>query len=324
MTSTRDFTKHPVFRALDPAGKNFMEARRLSSVLNPFADAGLPMHALIPFGPFPHIKTIAAVGMMVQDHLDGHYEGKHTIVVDSSGNTAHAVARLAPAFGFADIKVILAADVPESKKSILNALSTVEIIEIPKGRSVAARAREEGAKEGHYHLDQYKHLGNMMAHHDFTAPEIKRVLGTNIGVIAIAMGSGGTAAGIGRYFKSWNPKPLIIGVRPKLGDQVPGARDEARMREVVTLPWQDYVDYVVDVPRKEAFVAMRRLWREVEPIPGPTSGLAYAGLLNWIRSTDFPLGFLQLEGAQLAFICPDDGRFYTERTTGELDPDQGV
>ena len=32
----------------------------------------------------------------------------------------------------------------------------------------------------------------------------------------------------------------------------------------------------------------------------------------------------RLRGKSVGFICPDDGRFYSERTTGELDTDQGL
>ena len=31
-----------------------------------------------------------------------------------------------------------------------------------------------------------------------------------------------------------------------------------------------------------------------------------------------------LSGKSVGFICPDDGRFYSERTTGELDTGQGL
>lgn len=312
---------HPIFKTLYPGDKEFMQKRALSGRLNEFASDEIEMTALIPFGIFPHIKTIAVVEMMLEDLKNGLYEGKHTIVVDSSGNTADGVARLAPAFGFTNVKIVLSTDVPESKKGILSALSTVELIEVPGG--VAKRAREEGAREGHYHLNQYGHMGNMRAHKKFTGPAVLNALGHGeTAVVAMAMGSGGTAGGVGWYLKELFPNIQVIGVRPKLGEQVPGARDENRMREVVTLPWQQYVDEVVDVSRKDAFIAMRRLWREVEPRPGPTSGLAYAGLTKYLRQKS--VLERRLIGYKAGFVCPDDGRFYTERTGGELDPDQGV
>ena len=317
MVTLKQIESDPIFRALDPRDKQFMQARRLSAKLNPTA---LDVSALIPFGLFPHIKSIPTVGMMLDDYLAGRYKRKHTIVVDSSGNTAHAVCRLAPAFGFKHVKVVMSTDVPPSKRDIMAALSWVEIIQVPTG--VAKRAQEEGRRPGHVHLDQYKHPANLQMHCDTTGPEIRRVMGDDLFIIAIGMGSSGTAAGVAKYFKTLGlaDTPIILGVRPVLGEQVPGTRDKDRMKEVVTLPWEQYVDLVVEVSRKESFIAMRRLWSEVEPMPGPSSGLAYAGLMKCIGNWDPSFA----PGLKAAFICPDDGRFYTERTTGELDPDQGI
>lgn len=313
---------HPIYQALNPDRKQFMEARRLPSELNRFASSAIEAFALIPFTVFPHIKTVAAVQMMLEDFKNGLYDDTHTIVIDSSGNTAHAVARLAHAFGFSEVKVVLSADVPESKKGILAALSSVEIIEVGGGKSVSERAKEEAQKPGHYHLDQYSHLGNMRAHELYTGPEVVRVLGDALGVVAVAMGSGGTVAGVGRYIKSHNPDAVILGVRPALGEQVPGARDSKKMSEVVTLPWKETVDGVIEVGRKESFIRMRRLWSAVEPQPGPTSGMAWGGLEQYLYGLA-PHELEKLRGKSCAFICPDDGRFYSERTTGELDTGQG-
>lgn len=314
-----ELTEHPVFSALDPADKDFMRRRDLSPRLNEFHNRGMLVSALIPFGIFPHIKTIPTVEMMTQDYFEDRYEGKHTIVVDSSGNTAHAVVRLAPAFGFKHVIAVMKNDVTDSKKGILDALSYVKTITLPTG--IAECAIEEGARPGCIHLNQYSHLGNMRAHYLHTGPAIvSKMRGAELAVVAVAMGSGGTVGGVGQYLKKKYPHIKVVGVRPKLGEQVPGARDEKRMAEVVTLPWADYVDEVVEVSRRDAFIAMRRLWREVEPQPGPTSGLAYYGLTKYLRQ-QLALG-TTFTGYRAAFICPDDGRFYSERTTGELDPEE--
>lgn len=313
----------PIFQALNPEGKQFLHACWLSSKLNPVAHYGIEIAALIPFKTFPHIKAPATVQMMLEDFKNGLYDDKHTIVVDSSGNTAHAVARLARAFGFQEIKVVLAADVPDSKRGILSALSSVDLITVGRGKSVSQRAKEEAQKPGHHHLNQYTHMGNVRAHELYTGPEILRVLGGEIAVVAVAMGSGGTVTGVSRFLKRKNPETIILGIRPMLGQQVPGARDREKMNEVTTLPWKEAVDVVIEVSRKESFIKMRQLWSEVEPQPGPTSGLASRGLDAYFGS--LPQEALEkLRGKRAAFICPDDGRFYSERTTGELDPDQGL
>jgi cysteine synthase len=314
----------PVFAALNPAGKQFLRGRNLPRELNPFIQDGIDITALLTFGEFSHVKTVPSFQMMLEDFKSGKYRGKDTVVVDSSGNTGWAIARLAVAYGL-NMKVVLSADVPSSKQGIFRALSTVEIINVPKGQSVSARAKEEAEKPGHYHLDQYSHRGNMLGHELYTGPEIARVLDGNIGIIAIAMGSGGTVAGVGKFLKENCPEAMVVGVRPMIGQQVPGARDEKKMREVVTLPWEKVVDAVVDVSRKDAFVAMRRLWSAVEPQPGPTSGLAYFGLLKFLKDLEtMPNGLELFIGKKIAFLCPDSATLYSDVIVSELDTGQGL
>ncbi len=315
----------PIFQALNPEGKEFMQVRFLPGRLNPFlASHSIEVVALIPFGLFPHIKTIPTWQMMLEDFKNGLYKNKQTIVVPSSGNTVHAVARLAKTFGFTKVKAVMSTDVPDSKSGMLRAFGLpVNIMQVA---DVAGTALEEAEKPGHYHLNQYAHPGNVRAHELYTGPEIVRALGSDvskIGVVAVAMGSGGTACGVGRFFREANKKTTILGVRPTLGEQVPGARDKKRMEEVVTFPWEDVVHDVVEVGRKESFIGTRQLWSAVEPQPGPTSGLAWKGLMQYLGDLT-PTRLEALRGKYAGFICPDDGRFYSDIIKAELDPDQGI
>jgi len=313
--------ENPVFQAMDPRGKHFLEARWLPPELNAFAKYGIKVAALIPFATYAHIKAPMAVQIMLEDFEAGRYEGKHTIVVDSSGNTAHSVARLAPAFGFETVKVMLAMDVPESKKGMIAALPNVELIEV-ESKKVGQRAMEEGERPGHYYLNQYSHMGNMNAHELYTGPEVLRTLGENIAFVAIAMGTGGTAGGVGSFFKKTQASSTVLGVRLAHGQRVPGARDEQRMRDRVTLPWAESVTSVIEMSRKESFIRMRRLWSAVEPQPGPSSGLAWGGLEQYLDRFS-PQILEGLRGRTAGFICPDGAAPYSERTSGELDTDQG-
>lgn len=312
---------HPVFTSLDRKKKHFMEAHFLQPRLNPFAHKLVHVAALTLHG-IPHLKAIPAVQVMIEDFMNGRYESKHTLVVDSSGNFAHAVIRLAQAFGL-EVKVVMSADVPANKKELLAALSPKQIIAIGRGDSVSECAKEEARKPGHYHINQYVHMGNVRAHELLTGPEVLHALNhVPIGVIAIAMGSGGTATGVGRFLKRKFPGITVVGVCPKLGEQVPGARDRKRMADVVTLPWENVVDVVVEVPRKDAFVATRELWTAVEPQPGPTSGMAWKGLMLYLESLDDD-GLEVLRDKCAAFICPDSATLYSGVMIAELDTGQG-
>ncbi|MEK7604629.1 MAG: pyridoxal-phosphate dependent enzyme [Patescibacteria group bacterium] len=299
-----------------------MRARLVPEEMHGYS--GIQIVALIAFGEFPHLKTVATLGMMSNDWQHDLYADVDTLVVDSSGNTGHAAARLAQAFGFDHVKVVIPNDIPESKKGVIAALGGVEIIEVGGRTTAAERAREEALKPGHYHLNQYAHVGNSRAHEMYTGPAIAHVLADlRVAGIAIPLGSGGTACGVGAYFKKVDHTVSVIGVRPLQGEQVPGTRDKKKMEAVVRLPWRDAVSRVEEVGRKESFTMMRRLWSAVEPQVGPSSGLAYAGLLRYLASFS-PKGLERYRNMTFGFICPDDGRFYSERITGELDPDQGL
>ncbi len=312
---------HPVFASLDQSKKRFMEAHFLGTRLNPFVPNLIHVAALTLHG-IPHLKVLPALQMMLEDFKSGFYADKHTLVVDSSGNTAHAVIRLAQAFGL-EVKVVMSADVPANKKELLAALSPKQIIAVGRGDSVSECAKEEAQKPGHYHINQYVHMGNVRAHELRTGPEVLRVLShVPIGVIAIAMGSGGTATGVGRFLKGEFPEITVVGVCPKLGEQVPGARDRKRMADVVTLPWENVVDVVVEVSRKDSFVATRELWTAVEPQPGPTSGMAWKGLMSYLESLD-DNGLEHLRDKCAAFICPDSATLYSGVMIAELDTGQG-
>lgn len=321
MLSLAQVREHPVFATLNPEGKKFIKARYLPPGLNLFSGFNIHMAALIAFGDLPHIKTVPALQMMLEDFIAGKYDGKHTLVVDSSGNTAHGAARVAAAFGFKNVKLVVASDTPSSKVNILRALSSVEVIHPTGGQSPAVRAHEEALKLGHVHLNQYSHPGNPAAHERYTGPEIVRALGRAPAIVAIAMGSAGTAYGVATYFKKHYPETRVIGVRPRLGEQVPGARDEKKMAAVVTFPWVEEVAGVVEISRKTAFIGMRELWSAIEPQPGPTSGLAWKGLEQYLTGR---VQTEDLNGATVAFLCPDDGRFYSDLALAELDTDQGL
>lgn len=324
-----DVVNDRVFNALNPAGKRFLHVRQLSDRLNPFLEPyEIGMYALTLYNA-PHIKTIATVQMMLEDFENGLYDGMHTLVVPSSGNTVHAAARLAPAFGFQVVRAVVPSDITSSKKGMIDKLPRVKLVAVGGGMSVQQEALALAQMPGHYLLDQYKHEGNLRAHERHTGPEMLRCISRDIAVVAIAMGSGGTVAGVGKFLKSVRPNVVMLGVRPAPGEQVPGTRDKRRMEErvdgnpTITIPWQEYVDHVIEVDRKTAFRGARQLWLEVEPQPGPSSGLAWRGLMKYLAGLERS-DWEKLRGKNVLFLCPDDCRLYIELFASELDTGQGA
>ncbi len=318
----------PLVGSFAPRG-NILRAHTLPDSLNPWRRQwGFDIVALTAFELIPHMKYIPAYEMLISDFKKNLLEGISTIVIDSSGNTGEAGARFATSMGFRVI-IVMASDVPKSKQAIIETLSTVELSVVPTG--VAERAKELGKQPGHYHLDQYAHPGNILSHYLHTGPAVFAALGgVHPAVVAVAMGTGGTAAGVAKYFaeKHKSAATKVLGIRPVLGQDVPGARDANKMK-VVTLPWQEHIPApnIREVSRKESFIAARQLWSGMIPRVGPTSGLAYAGLCQFLENH---LGRLDehelrlLRGKKFAFICPDGAAPYVDLFSAELRPEEGV
>lgn len=300
---------------------NYVVVRWLSGALNRYKEThDIDIGAAIAFMGIPHVKVVAAWGMMMEDFCSGIYDDIDTLVVPSSGNTVQGVALLAPAFGISRVKAIMASDIPEAKKNVVAMIPWVRVIHPEGTKTVEDVALEEASISGSHLVDQYKHLGNIRIHETCTSKRLLHATGGNPGLVVASMGSGGTIGGIATHLKEVRPDTIIIGARAKPGERIPAVRDAHRMSEVVTLPYADVIDGIEEVGRKESFIMTRRLLGEVQPQVGPSSGAACAALFQYLEHS--PSALESLRGKKCVFVCPDDGRFYQAPTAAELDPDQ--
>lgn len=276
-----------------------------------FTYRGIEIGAAMPNG-IPHLKRIAAFGMMMMDFLRGRYKGIHTLIVPSSGNTADGACYFAPVFGL-KIIVVMPADSPQAKKDNVTAYPNARLLCPKPGQSVQELAVEEAKKPGCLLMDQYKHIGNMLIHQQVTGPALLRSLGEKaerLCVIAVAMGSGGTPAGVALFFKMVMPWVVVIGVRPKPGHKVDGVRDVHHMDDVVTIPYDFLIDEIVEVDGKESYDMARDELNAVDHLGvGPSSGLAKVGLMQYLDGLS-PAGRKRLRGKVAVFLCPDKDTLY--------------
>jgi len=237
------------------------------------------------FLPLMNIKCLPAYEM-----LRGVPVGKCGITEASSGNTAFSLAILARLFGFDRVRSIVSPDIGDDKlKALLLAGSEVIVSD-----DTVALARQMGNDEEWLNLDQYANMDNATSHGLNTAPQIWNQLDGNVQLFACALGTSGSITGIGRFLKSQNPAVRVIGIVGEPGSRIPGPRTLEGLG-VVTIPWQDIVDGMLEVGTEDAYRTSLNLVRS-GLLVGPSSGENVFGLLEYLMQVKMAGGLDVLRG----------------------------
>ena len=174
--------------------------------------------------PSGSVKDRIVLAMVEQAEQSGVLKPGDTIVEASSGNTGIALAMVGRQKGY-NVKVVIPRQVAPSIKDILD-LYEAEVVwcEPFAGMKGAIDiAREQASADGHYLLGQFSGATNVQTHYNRTGREIVEAL-PDVDVFVAGIGTGGTVMGVGKRLREANPDVRIIGVEPRLGEQVQGLR----------------------------------------------------------------------------------------------------
>lgn len=284
--------------------------------LNQFAGSGVRILAKAAFlNPLLTIKLNAARGILDAAKAAGLLEGIQILVENSSGGMGFALAILARYFDIPNVVVTLPLDIPESKQSGLQLLGA----DCRKMQGGIKKSAEMGKQPGWFNSAQYHNPANPAASEAWVGAEIWKQTEGDVSVLSAGMGTGGTIVGVSKYLRARSTNITILGVTP-VPDQVPGTRSLERLKEVGH-DWENAIDRYLGVSVKESYKASLQLCRE-GILGGPSSGLAYAGLLQFLRGRnpkDLDL-FRNKDGEVVAvFICPDTFLPYLDKYTTHLD-----
>lgn len=288
--SDRDFynpDKHPPFPMKRIKGHPYED----------IADIDLKM---LFMGPFLNGKFLTAFNLYLEaEKKYGSLQDK-VVVAYSSGNFATAVFGMAPAFGAANVQLILPRDIAPVKLEQLRLFGINNFLLAPVTRREVLMlgidpaavvfdseglvngvelARRMGDRPNWIVFDQYSDPANAAAHEKWTAPQIWEQTGHEVDVIAAGLGTTGTAVGLKNFYKVHSPDTLILGVAVSPEQAVPGIRTEKRLEET-GFGYKNFVDQYKEVGANVSFLnSLIHLWRPGS-MGGPSAGATLGGVFE--------------------------------------------
>jgi len=292
--------------------------------------------------PAGSIKDRMAEHIIRRAEEEGLLKPGGTIVENTSGNTGMGAAMVAAAKGYRCV-FTMPDKMSQEKIDGLRAFGAEVIItptDVPGDSPdhYVNRAKKIAADTPNsFYMDQYHSQWNVEAHKLSTGAEIwEQTDGGQIDAIVVGTGTGGTASGIGQYFKEKNSPVKIIGVDPlgsvhyhlfKTGElptpyvyKVEGLGEDIKCEAF--LP--QYLDEMYQVNDYECFTMARRLTREEGLFCGGSSG----GMAHIAVQVAREMG----PGKKVVVVLPDNaGRYLTKylddnwmKMHGFLEPRRGL
>ena len=278
------------------------------------------------FNPGGSVKDRIALTMIEDAERSGQLKPGGTIIEPTSGNTGMGLAMVAAIRGYRAIFTI-PDKMSREKIDMLKAFGARVVVTptavSPDHPDSYYRVAERLHKETPNSIlpNQYRNPKNPEAHYRTTGPEIWRDTDGTITHFVCGMGTGGTISGAGKFLKEKNTKVKVIGVDP-LGSVL---KDYFYSKQLVKshtykiegigedfIPdttWFEYIDDIIKVGDKEAFLIARRLAREEGILAGSSAGAALIAALKVAED-------LEPEHV-LVVLLPDTGARYLSKAHNE-------
>ena len=244
-----------------------------------------PLIAKVEFlNPGGSVKDRPAVAMIDAAEREGVLKPGGTLIEPTSGNTGLGLAMVAALRGYRVIAV-MPDKMSREKIDTLRAFGAEVVVcptavepESPQSYyRVADRLTEE--IDGGFQPNQYFNQANPEAHYRSTGPELWRQTGGAITHLVVAVGTGGTITGVGRYLKEQNPDVEVVGADPEGSIYSGGPVHPYRVEGIGEDFWPEsfdpgIVDRYVTVSDRDSFLAARRLVAREGLFAGGSTGTA--------------------------------------------------
>ena len=263
--------------------------------------------------PGGSIKDRIAMPMIEAAERAGLLKPGGTIVEPTSGNTGIGLAQAAAVRGYRCIFVM--ADKQSAEKQALLRAYGAEVVLCPTDvdpddeRSYY-RVSDRLAREipGAWKPDQYHNDENPAAHYATTGPEVWEATSGSITHLVVALGTGGTVTGAGRFLKERKPSLVVVGADPD-GSVYSGGEPHRYLTEGIGEDfWPSTYDtamcnVIVRVSDRDSMLTARVATAREGILMGESCGTALWAALQVAREVDD-------RDAMFVVLLPDSGRNY--------------
>lgn len=262
------------------------------------------------------LKDRIGVRMIAEAEKEGRIKPGDTIIEATSGNTGIGLALACAVKGYKLI-VTMPEKMSMEKEVVLQSLGAkivrtkTELAHDHPDSMMGTAERLHKEIPNSHMLDQYINPANPDAHYYDTGGEILEDFGTDLDMVIIGAGTGGTITGIAKRLKEEIPNVQIVGVDP-YGSILAGG-DEVFDYYVEGIGYDFFpdvfdpsiVDEWVKTNDKDSFLMARRLIKEEGLLVGGSSGAAVWAAMQVAQQLT--------KGQKCLVILPDSIRNYLSK-----------
>lgn len=263
--------------------------------------------------PTGSAKDRTAKGLLQDLEERGLLLHNSTLVESTSGNLGVALSFLCKVRGYSFIAVVDPKTTQENIEKMHLLGAQIDLVKEPDESGGYLLSRLERVRDlckrsqRYVWPNQYASLANPTIHYTDTGPEIYRQMHGKVDALFIAVSTGGTLAGVSRYFREVSPATWIIGVDAHgsiIFGTPPGARlltgiGSSRRSSFIT---RDSYDEYMQAHDEEAFAFCRALSERAGLHLGGSSGAVLAMCSRYLQTHP--------EAEHVVCLCADHGANY--------------
>lgn len=259
--------------------------------------------------PTGSVKDRIVNFMLQRARADGRLEPGQAVVEATTGNTGIALAMAGRRLGH-PVRLVVPTTAFNDVTQALKAWEP-QIHWVTPGQGIKTailEAQEIVRRDGAYLLDQFASEDNPRCHYETTAAEIIEQV-PDIDVFVCGLGTSGTAMGVGRRLKEYNPKIRLVVAEPFPAQNLQGLRslDDGYVPPILDL---GMLDGKILVRSADAFRAVREVLRRDGVLGGLSSGAVLHAALKYCQ---------RIDNANVVMLFADSGWKYLNSPAFQLE-----